>query len=68
MGVCGGYGGCGGLRGFKPLFSSGSLNPSFLVGVASFFEMVLVLSEADESEYVISKRSKQCSCLEFQSK
>ena len=28
--------------------------PSFLVGVAYFFEMVLVLSEADESEYVIS--------------
>ena len=30
-------------------------NPSFLVGVAPFLiEMVLVLSEYDESEYVIS--------------
>ena len=28
--------------------------PSFLVGVAPFFKMVLVLSEADESESVIS--------------
>ena len=36
-------GGCGG---FNPLFSSGS--GTFLI------EMVLVLSESDESEYVIS--------------
>ena len=36
-------GGCGGLN---PLFSSGS--NAFLI------EMVLVLSESDESEYVIS--------------
>ena len=54
----------GGLWGLQPLFSSGS--GTFLI------EMVLVLSESDESEYVISNVvAKQRSCLElfeFQSK
>ena len=45
-------GGCGG---FNPLFSSGSFNPLFSSGSGTFLiEMVLVLSESDESQYVIS--------------
>ena len=41
----------------------GCRTPSFLVRVAHFFKMVLVLSEADESEYVISN----VELFEFQS-